>query len=125
MCHFLLLLPLLALPAFWIWPLQTALPVYGTAVAVALAVYALAYKAWKLPLAHGPQALVGATGRVISLGERHVTLRVGGELWLADVKGAPLSLGEEAVVVAIEGLRLTVRGSTSATAAKPALKSTG
>lgn len=44
MCHFLLLLPVLALPAFWIWPLETALPVYASAVAVALAVYALAYK---------------------------------------------------------------------------------
>ena len=120
MCHFLLLLPVLALPAFWIWPLETALPVYGTAVAVALAVYALAYKAWKMPLANGPQVLLGATGRVISVGERHVTLRVRGELWLADIKGAPVSLDEEAVVVAIDGLRLTVRGLSSATAAKPA-----
>jgi hypothetical protein len=70
MCHFLLLLPVLALPAFWIWPVETALPVYGTAVAVALAVYVLAYKARKMPLANGPQALLGATGRVICVGER-------------------------------------------------------
>jgi len=118
MCHFLLLLPVLALPAFWIWPVETALPVYGTAVAVALAVYALAYKAWKMPLANGPQALLGATGRVICVGERRVTLRVRGELWLADVEGAAVSVGEEAVVVAIDGLRLTVRGFTSSTAAK-------
>jgi membrane protein implicated in regulation of membrane protease activity len=123
MCHFLLLLPVLALPAFWIWPVETALPVYGTAVAVALAVYVLAYKAWKMPLANGPQALLGATGRVISVGERRVTPRVRGELWLADVEGAPVSVGEEAVVVAIDGLRLTVRGFTSSTAAKPAPRS--
>ena len=118
MCHFLLLLPVLALPAFWIWPVETALPVYGTAVAVALSVYALAYKAWKMPLANGPQALLGATGRVICVGERRVTLRVRGELWLADVEGTPVSVGEEAVIVAIDGLRLTVRGFTSSTAAK-------
>ena len=123
MCHFLLLLPVLALPAFWIWPVETALPVYGTAVAVALAVYVLAYKAWKMPLANGPQALLGATGRVICVGERRVTLRVRGELWLADVEGAAVSVGEEAVVVAIDGLRLTVRGLSSATAAKPAPRS--
>jgi membrane protein implicated in regulation of membrane protease activity len=108
MCHFFLLLPVLALPAFWIWPPEIALPVWGTAAAVALAVYVLVYKAWKMPLANGPQVLLGATGRVVSLGERHITLRVGRELWLADVKGAPLSPGEDAVVVAIDGLRLTV-----------------
>jgi len=109
MCHVLLLLPVLALPVFWIWPLEIALPIWGTAAAAALAVYVLVYKAWKMPLANGPQALLGATGRVISLGERHVTLRVGGEIWLADVIGGPLALGEEAEVVAIDGLRLTAR----------------
>lgn len=108
MCHFLLLLPVLALPAFWIWPIETALPVYAVALAVALAVSLLAHKAWKIPLANGPQALIGATGRVVSQGERHITLRVGGELWLADVRGAPLVPGEQAVVLAVEGLRLTV-----------------
>jgi inner membrane protein len=116
MCHVLLLLPVLALPVFWIWPLEIALPVWGTAAVVALAVYVLVYKAWKMPLADGPQALLGATGRVVSVAERQVTLRVGRELWLADVKGAPLSLGEEGEVVAIEGLRLTVRGRPAAPA---------
>jgi membrane protein implicated in regulation of membrane protease activity len=109
MCHVLLLLPVLALPAFWIWPLEIALPVWGSAAAVAIGVYVLAYRSWRLPLANGPRRLLGATGRVISLGEHHVTLRVGRELWIADVKGVPLSIGEEAVVVAIDGLRLTVR----------------
>lgn len=116
MCHILLLLPVLALPVFWIWPPEIAFPVWGTAAAVALAVYVLVYKAWRMPLANGPQVLLGATGRVVSLGERHVTLRVGRELWLADVKGAPLSLGDEGEVVAIDGLRLTVRGRPAASA---------
>jgi len=56
------------------------------------------------------------------VGERRVTLRVRGELWLADIEGAPVSVGEEAVVVAIDGLRLTVRGLSSSTAAKPVPK---
>lgn len=109
MCHVLLLLPVLALPVFWLWPPEVALPVYGAAAVVSLGVYAAVYWAWKTPLAHGPQTLLGATGTVVSLGERQVTLRIGGELWLAEVQGASLSPGEDAVVVAVEGLRLTVR----------------
>jgi len=107
MCHVLLLLPVLALPVFWIWPPEIALPVYAAAAAASLGVYAVVYWAWKAPLVHGTQMLLGATGRVTAVQGRRVTLRVRGELWLADVRGAPLGLGEEAQVVAIDGLRLT------------------
>ena len=109
MCHLLLLLPVLALPVFWIWPLEVALPAYGVAAIASLGVYALVVWALRVPLQHGPQTLVGATGKVVGIGERCVTLRVGGELWLANVRGAPVSPGEDAVVVAVDGLRLTVR----------------
>jgi len=112
MCHLLLLLPVLALPVFWLWPLGVALPVYATAAAVSVAVYVLALKVWKAPLVNGTQALIGATGRVVRVGARDVTLQLGGELWTADIDGAPLALGERAVVVAIEGLRLTARSRT-------------
>ena len=111
MCHLLLLLPVLALPVFWIWPLEIALPVYGVAAIASLGVYALVVWALRAPLRHGPQTLVGATGTVIGIGERCVTLRIGGELWLANVRGVPLSPGEEAVVIAVDGLRLTAKAS--------------
>lgn len=107
MCHVLLLLPVLALPVFWIWPPEIALPAYGLVAAASLGIYALVYWAWKAPLAHGPQTLIGATGRVIDVDGRRVTLRVRGELWLADVRGETLGMGEEAQVTAIDGLRLT------------------
>lgn len=107
MCHVLLLLPVLALPVFWIWPAEIALPVYGVAAAVPFGIYALVYWAWKVPLAHGPQMLIGATGHVVSVEGRRVTLRVRGELWLADARGELLKQGEEAEVTAIDGLRLT------------------
>jgi len=111
MCHLLLLLPVLALPVFWIWPLKIALPIYGVAAAASLGVYALVVWALQAPLLHGPQMLVGAMGRVIAAGGHRVTLRIGGELWLADVQGTAPSLGEEAIVVAVEGLRLKARAS--------------
>jgi membrane protein implicated in regulation of membrane protease activity len=109
MCHVLLLLPVLALPVLWLWPPAIAWPVYGVATAASLGIYALVYWAWKAPLAHGSQTLLGATGRVVDVEGRRVTLRVRGELWLAEVRGGPPELGEEAEVVAIDGLRLTVR----------------
>lgn len=108
MCHVFLLLPVLALPVFWFWPPHIALPLYAVAAAASIGVYALVYWAWKAPLAHGPQTLLGASARVIRVEEQCVTLRLRGELWLADVRGAPPSLGEEVEVVAIDGLRLKV-----------------
>ncbi len=119
MCHVLLLLPVLALPVFWLWPPGIAWPVYGVAVAASLGIYAMVYWSWRAPLAHGPQVLLGASGTVVSIGERQITLRIGGELWLADVKGAPLALGENAEVVAVDGLRLTARKRREAEQAWP------
>lgn len=114
MCHLLLFLPVLALPAFWIWPLGVALPLYATAAVISLAVYALALKAWKTPVVNGTQVLLGATGRVVRVGERQVTLWVRSELWSADVDGAPLARGDLAVVVGIDRLRLTARKAETA-----------
>jgi inner membrane protein len=109
MCHLLLLLPVLALPLFWVLPLGIALPLYAAAAGIALAVYALALKAWRSPIVNGTQVLLGATGRVVRVGERDVTLWVGSELWSADVEGTPLAHSDEAVIIAIDRLRLTAR----------------
>lgn len=121
MCHLLLLLPVLALPLFWVLPLGIALPLYAAAAGISLAVYAVALKAWKTPVVNGTQVLLGVTGHVVRVGERDVTLWVGSELWSADVDGEPLALGDEAVVVAFDRLRLTARkaGGTAAHRSAP------
>lgn len=113
MCHVLLLLPVLALPAMWLLPIEVALPVYGAAASIALGAWALVYRARSRPLLHGLQTLLGATGRVVHVGERQFTLQVGRELWLADVQGASPALGEKAIIVAIDGLRLKARRADS------------
>lgn len=53
-----------------------------------------------------------ARGRVVHCGERSVTLSFHGELWSADAAGETLAVGDEAVVVAIKGVRLRVRKAT-------------
>jgi len=111
MCHLLLLLPILALPVFWLFPLSDAGPLYAVVVAVSVFVYLFVWTAWRTPLANGTQNLIGETGRVVRVGSRNVTLQLGGELWTADVEGVPLSVGERAKVVAINGVRLTARSA--------------
>lgn len=108
MCHVVLLLPILALPVFWIWPLSVAGPLYGLAVAVALAVYRLAMQAMRMPRLNGADAMVGRTGRVVQVSARGVTLQLNGEYWGADADGAEFHVGDDAFVTGIDRLRLKV-----------------
>ena len=109
MCHLLLLLPVLALPVFWFWPFGEALPVYVVAVGLSVGFYLLIWKVWKMPPENGTQKLIGVTGSVVRVDARTVTLRLGGELWTADVQDGPLAQGQHVVVVRVDGLRLTAR----------------
>lgn len=109
MCHLLLGLPLLALPVFWLLPFTAALPVYVTASAVSLVVYVCAMKAMRTPRMNGAEALIGATGRIVGLGNRIATLQLHGELWSVDAPGGQFAIGDEAIVTGIDGLRLIAR----------------
>ena len=109
MCHFLLGLPLLALPVFWLLPFAAALPVYVTASAVSLVVYVHATRAMRTPRMNGAEALIGATGRIVGLGNRTATLRLHGEMWSVDAQSGQFAIGDEAIVTGIDGLRLRAR----------------
>jgi membrane protein implicated in regulation of membrane protease activity len=107
MCHLLLLSPLIALPVFWLLPLSIAAPVYGVVLLVAGSLYWGLFRSVRQPRLNGAEAMLGAHGRVVKLGERDVTVRFHSELWLARPVGR-LEVGDEAVVEAIEGLHLRV-----------------
>jgi len=106
MCHLLLGLPVLALPVFWLLPPAVAAPVYAVTASVSLVIYAYAWKVMKMPRLNGIEGLLGATGRVVHVGERVATLFLHGELWSVEPQGEKLSVGDQAVVVGFEGLRL-------------------
>lgn len=112
MCHLLLFLPVLMLPVLWLWPASVAVPVYTLAALVAGVLYWYALKSARMPKLNGAEGMLGARGRVIDRSERYVKLFFHGELWSADADGEPLAVGDEAVVVGIEGLRLRVRKAT-------------
>ena len=113
MCHLLLLLPFLVLPVFWLWPASIAVPVYTAAALVSGVFYWYTLKSARMAKLNGAEAMLGARGRIVDQQERCVTFFLHGELWLADADGEPLAVGDEAVVVGIEGLRLRVRKAAS------------
>ena len=116
MCHFLLLLPLLALPVLWLLPASVAVPIYASAALVAGIVYWHAWKSASMPKLNGAEGMLGARGRVTNCGERSTMLLIRGELWSADAADEALAVGDEAVVVGVEGLRLRVRKAPAARA---------
>lgn len=109
MCHLMLFLPVFALPVFWLLPLPAAATIYGVIAVVSLVLYAYIVKAMRQRRLNGAEGMLGEAGRVTEVGERGATLFFHGELWRADVDGEPLVPGDEALIVGIEGLRLTIR----------------
>ena len=108
MCHILLILPLLALPVFWIWPLPLALSVYGAVLGLSAAIYWYAIRAMRQPRQNGAERMIGAVGCVVigELGE--VRSQVHGELWRV-MSTVPLSHGDRVKVVAAEDAALRVQ----------------
>ena len=107
MCHVLLLLPLVALPVFWIAPLAIALPVYGVVLAMSAAIYWYAIQAMRRPVQTGAEALVGEIGEVVESRGTNLFVRARSEIWHA-VSASPLRAGDPVKVVAVEDLTLRV-----------------
>ena len=107
MCHFLLLLPLAALPVFWIVPLAVALPVYGAVLALSAAIYWYAILAMRRPVQTGAEGMVGEIGEVIESRGANLFVRARSEIWHAE-SAAPLREGDRVRVVAVQ--QLTLRG---------------
>jgi membrane-bound ClpP family serine protease len=107
MCHVLLILPLLALPVFWIWPLSAALPVYGVVLGLSAWIYWYAIRAMRQPKQNGAEGMIGETGQIVvsDLGELHMQVR--SELWDA-FSTVPVRQGDRVKVVAADGTRLRV-----------------
>ena len=108
MCHVLLLLPLVALPMFWIMPLAAALPVYGVVLALSAAIYWYAIEAMRRPVQTGAEGMVGEIGEVIESRGAKLFVRACSEIWHAE-SAAQLREGDRVKVVAVEDLTLRVQ----------------
>jgi membrane protein implicated in regulation of membrane protease activity len=106
-CHLILLLPLLALPLFWLTPLSIALPAYVAVLALSGGIYLLAMRAMHRPVQTGMEALVHRRGEVLAKDGNLFRVRLGSELWNAG-SNENLHCGDSVEVEAVENLRLRV-----------------
>lgn len=112
MCHLLLLMPLLGLALFWIWPLAIAAPVYAVILALSVWLYRLIIRSMHKPLMLGRASLLHKHGVVVDAGRGELRVRVLSEVWQAH-SDQPLHPGDPVEVVGTEGLVLEVSGTHS------------
>ncbi len=109
MCHFLLILPLLALPIFWFVPLSVALPAYSIVAALSIMIYWYAIQAMKLPIQNGTEGLVGEIGEAIETRNEILLVRIHNEIWQAVPLKDSLCVGDRLEVVSVERRMLRVK----------------
>lgn len=110
MCHLILLLPLIALPLFWLLPLALSLPLYLGISALSALIYYLAIKAMRRPVETGVEALMHSTGEVVGKEGKQFRVRALNELWYAESTDN-LQMGDRINIVEMKGLTLVVRRS--------------
>lgn len=109
MCHLILLLPVVALPVFWLLPTGAAVVLYAAVLAASIGVYWLVLQAMRAPVVTGVEALLNQTGTVRGVDGRKASVWVSSELWSADVEPGALKVGDAVEVVGTVGLLLRVR----------------
>lgn len=108
MCHIILLLPLLALPILWLFPLAISVPVYSVVLALSAVVYMLAMRAMRLPIAIGPETLVHQVGEVLSREIGYYRIPLQDEVWNAR-SDEPIKPGDRIEVLSVDGATLMVK----------------
>jgi len=121
MCHLILMLPVVALPVFWLLPLTIAAPVYGAASTLAGVVYYFTWETGRRPVVIGRERLVGMQARVLGT-EPVLRVELDGEPWRAK-SADTLAAGD---VVRVDAVRdLTLRVSRAARASPVEAESIG
>jgi membrane protein implicated in regulation of membrane protease activity len=124
MCHLILLMPVLALPIFWLLPLDLAIPIYIFMTLISGLFYRLIARSMGKKPETGSESLIGATAQVVSKLKSgdlaKYLVRSQGELWSARSADI-LSAGETVSIAAVDGIRLVVnKNGRSAAPAKEA-----
>lgn len=111
MCHLLLFMPVIALPIFWLAPLNVAIPIYAVIVLISGLLYWLIVKSMRKTPLVGAESLLGSEAEVVSrLSPGQVAqylVRSQGELWSARSADV-LEPGETVRIAALRGISLVV-----------------
>jgi len=108
MCHLLLLLPLVGLGVFVIWPLPVALPVYLGITVISLLIYFKAHQAMQAPVMTGLEGMIGGIAEVVAEVGQIKQIRYQGELWSA-VSSEELAPGDKVKIIGFEGMKIIVQ----------------
>jgi membrane protein implicated in regulation of membrane protease activity len=108
MCHLILLMPVVALPIFWLLPLWLAGPLYAVVVLLSGALYAVVIRLMHRRAETGREGIIHASGVVERAEGDTLSVRIHGEHWMARCVGEPLAPGDPVEVVSIDGLTLGV-----------------
>ena len=107
MCHLVLILPVLGLGVFLIWPFSTALPVYALILLISGLIYYAMIKAMQQPIRTGSEGLRGQSAEVIDMQNHEGHVRIHGEIWQATSSDS-FRKGDTATVQAVQGLTLNI-----------------
>ncbi len=113
MCHLILFMPVLALPVFWLMPLNFAAPIYAVIALLSGFLYWLIHRALREPVQDGFRSLIGTEARVVSKQEQGHSARYlvqpqnAGELWSAYSTDI-LDIGDWVNIVAVRGIGVVV-----------------
>ena len=108
MCHLILMLPLLALVAFWIWPISIAGPFYAVVALASGFMYFFLMSAMRQPVQTGAEGLLQSTGRVIDANNGIFLIQMHSEIWKARSPDE-LHVGDTVKIVGMNGLSLDVQ----------------
>jgi len=108
MCHLILMLPLLALVVFWIWPAWISVPFYVVVVLASGFMYYFLMCAMRRPIQTGVEGLLQSTGQVIEVINGIFLIQLHSEIWHARSPDQ-LHSGDMVKIVGLDGLILDVQ----------------
>lgn len=111
MHQLLLLLPVVALALFLIFPWPVAMILYLPILLGSIFAYRKAWKALKTPPTTGEEAMLGQTAVVLQADNERIEVQYQGEIWQA-VSDVSLHVGQEVIIRHLEGLVLFVTPAT-------------
>lgn len=107
MCHLILMLPLLVLVVFWIWPVWISVPFYVVVVLASGFMYYFLMRAMRMPVQTGAEGLLQTKGRGIDVTNGKFLIQIHSEIWNARSTDE-LHTGDTVKIVGVNGLSLDV-----------------
>ena len=105
MCHLILFLPVFALPVFWLFPIEAALPSYLLILGISLFIYFKIFKSMRQQVLTGREGIIGRKGLVIEDIDPEGKIRYASEIWNARTDSGCFLRGE---YVSIHGMNKLV-----------------